>query len=72
MEQVYIYQQDGYEKVDMQSKVAVKVKEAASKILKENSSSLEVIDGSVIWGKAEEEKSVSDELMEEYFYDISK
>lgn len=61
MKQVYIYQQDGYEKVDMKDEVAVKVKEAVSKILKENSSSLEVVDGSMIWGKAEEEKKIKEE-----------
>ena len=58
IQQIYIYKQDTYEKVDIQDEDAMKAKEAVSKILKENAALLEVIDGSVIWGKAEEEKEI--------------
>lgn len=62
IEHIYIYKQDTYEKVDMQDKDAIKVKDAVSKILKEDAASLEGIDGSVIWGKAEEKKELKEEV----------
>lgn len=62
IEHIYIYKQDTYEKVDMQDKDAIKVKDAVSKILKEDAALLEGIDGSVIWGKAEEKKELKEEV----------
>ena len=61
IQHIYIYKQKAYEKVDMQDEVTTEVKEAIGKILKENANLLEVIDGSVIWGKAEEQKEIEDE-----------
>jgi len=61
IQHIYIYKQDTYEKLDMQDEDAVKVKDAVSKILKEDAALLEGIDGSVIWGKAEEKKEINEE-----------
>ena len=61
IQNIYVYKQEEYEKVDMQDELAIKTKEVVRKILKENAVSLETIDGSIIWGKAEEKKKMKGE-----------